>query len=174
MPRLYRICIMSVYSCTWVASTCALKHATLYLLPWPHLQSSIRHQSITLPSVNRYLFLCPYQVHVMFIPFIWCQHQTDSRLTASRCSFQSLIKYHLPKAALFCSAFASSSSWMEEDRKEKKTVEKKKKERSWVMDALCFSVIPNYWTLPFKASLHFSFLPLRLMKSRLWLGGSMF
>lgn len=26
-------------------------------------------------------------------------------------------------------------------------------ERSWVMDALCVSVIPNYWTLPFKASL---------------------
>lgn len=39
------------------------------------------------------------------------------------------------------------------------------------MDALCLSVIPNYWTLPFKAWLHFSFLPLWLMKSRLWLGG---
>lgn len=146
-----------------------------YLLLQLHLQSSIHHQSITMPSVNRCLFLCMYHVHVIFVPFIWCQYQNDSRLTASRCSFQNMIKYHLPKAALSHSAFFfSSSSWMEEDRKEKKTVEKKKKERSWVMDALCLSVIPNYWTLPFKASLHFSFLPLWLMKSRLWLGGSVF
>lgn len=146
-----------------------------YLLLQLHLQPSIHHQSITMPSVNRCLFLCMYHVHVMFVPFIWCQHQNNSRLTASRCSFQSLIKYHLLKAALSHSAFffiilililnGGRQKWEKDSRK---------KERSWVMDALCLSVIPNYWTLPFKATLHFSFLPLWLMKSRLWLGGSVF
>lgn len=39
-------------------------------------------------------------------------------------------------------------------REEKgKRKREEKMERSWVMDALCVSVIPNYWTLPFKASL---------------------
>lgn len=38
------------------------------------------------------------------------------------------------------------------EREEERTREEKM-ERSWVMDALCVSVIPNYWTLPFKASL---------------------
>lgn len=112
-----------------------------YLLLQLHLQSSIHHQSITMPSVNRCLFLCMYHVHVMFVPFIWCQHQNDSRLTASRCSFQSRIKYHLPKAALSHSAFFfPSSSWMEEDRKEKKTVEKRKRKgHEWWMLCVCLS-----------------------------------
>ena len=43
------------------------------------------------------------------------------------------------------------SEWR--DRRRGKRDREGEMERSWVMDALCVSVIPNYWTLPFKASL---------------------
>lgn len=112
-----------------------------------------------------------YHMHTIFIYFILCPCQADSMLTASQCSFQSLITYHQKRRFCVLPFFPHPRP---EWRKRKRRGKKKKKERSWVMDALCLSVIPNYWTLPFKASLHFSFLPFWLMKSRLWLGALCF
>lgn len=54
----------------------------------------------------------------------------------------------------FPSRFLPSLSWMAgEARGSGEERRRGKMERSWVMDALCVSVIPNYWTLPFKAPL---------------------
>lgn len=93
-------------------------------------------------------------------------------LTASQRSFQSLITYHQKRRFRVLPFFpCPRPEWRKRKRQGGK---REKKERSWVMDALCLSVIPNYWTLPFKASLHFSFLPFWLMKSRLWLGALCF
>lgn len=69
--------------------------------------------------------------------------------------FQDNIAMHPSKSSKkpFSLSFFSSLSWTEEKGREREKKESRKMERSWVMDALCVSVIPNYWTLPFKASL---------------------
>lgn len=80
-------------------------------------------------------------------------------LTSAQSDFQSSIKYHLERCAslffFFPAHFLPSLSWMAREARGsgEEEEEGKKMERSWVMDALCVSVIPNYWTLPFKAPL---------------------
>ena len=86
--------------------------------------------------------LCTYHIHKMFIPFI-------CRLMASQCSFQRPIKSSRLKDVLSRSAFAFLVLVLNGETGEREG----EMERSWVMDALCVSVIANYWTLPFKASL---------------------
>lgn len=78
----------------------------------------------------------------MFIPSI-------SRLMASQCCSQSPIKSSRLKDVLSRSSFAFLVLVLNGETGEREG----EMERSWVMDALCVSVIPNYWTLPFKASL---------------------
>lgn len=154
----------SFYRCIEACNTFSLLQS--------HHQSSIHHQSVTLPSMNRYLFLCVYHVHVKFLPFIWCQRRADSRLTASQCSFESLIKYHLPKAAhpAFAPPPHPRSEWRKMEKR-KKTVEKRKRKgQEWWMLCVCLSFpITELCLLKRRCISHFC---LWLMKSRLWLGGS--
>lgn len=150
VPRLYQICMINAYS-TWAASTRAWEQHFYDLLLQPHRQSSIHHQSIALPSVNRYLFLCGYHMHVMFAPFIWCQRQTGSRLTASWCSFQSLIKNHLPNSVAlpFCLSFFFSHPRAPDRGRWKKEKDSRKKEKAKVISDGCFVFVCHSQLLNF-------------------------
>lgn len=147
---------------------CALKRATLFF------PSSASFPIINPSSLDYHAI---WKTRICYLMSASNRFQVNCITTQL---FKSLIKYHLQKAARSRSAFAffflsllililNGGRWKK--REKRKDSIKKKKERSWVMDALCLSVVPNYWTLPFKASLRFSFLPFWLMKSRLWLGG---
>lgn len=149
--------LMYVNLCTWTSSTSDLE------------QSSASSPIISPSSVN-YTTICKQVLLPLCVSHVHNLHFFYFMSVSSQFHV-NCITMQLSKSFSRSALFSSSPSWMEE---EKKTGEKKKKERSWVMDALCLSVIPNYWTLPFKTSLHFSFLPFWLMKSRLWLGALCF
>lgn len=85
-------------------------------------------------------------------PLFNVSFQLISSLTSAQCDSQSPIKYHLERCAFpFFFYFTFSTVLVLNGGRGEE--EGKKMERSWVMDALCVSVIPNYWTLPFKAPL---------------------
>lgn len=100
-------------------------------------------------------------MHVMFFPFIWCQSQTNSRLTASRCSFQSLIKYHLPKAALSHSAvafFPPLTLVLNGGRWKREKDSRKRKGHEWWMLCVCLSFpITELCLLKCRCISHFCF-----------------
>lgn len=164
--------LMYVNLCMWTSCTSDLEH-TMYLFQSSALSPIISPSSVNYTPICKQVLLPLCVSHAHNLHFFYLM-SVSSQFHVNCITMQlSKSDYIPPKEAFSRSAlFSSSSSWMEE---EKKTGgKKKKKERSWVMDALCLSVIPNYWTLPFKASLHFSFLPFWLMKSRLWLGALCF
>lgn len=93
---------------------CALKRATLFF------PSSASFPIIN-PSSLDYHAICKH------VSVIWCQRQTDSRLTASRRSFSKVwlnIIFRKRRAPvpplLFFFSLSSFSSWMEEDGKSEK------------------------------------------------------
>lgn len=167
--------LMYVNSCTWTSSS-ALEHAT-YLLRSSTSSPIISPSSVNYTTICKQVLvpLCVSRAHNLHFFYLM---SVSSRFPVNCITRQLSKSDYIPSSKrgafsscpFFLVLVLNGGRW----KREKDRGKKKKKERSWVMDALCLSVIPNYWTLPFKASLHFSFLPFWLMKSRLWLGALCF